>query len=55
MEIGDVDKDGRLSLEEYKSRCKMHQALRKKCCFLGVCNTGKSCNFAPSNLSFLVR
>ena len=28
MEIGDVDKDGRLSLKEYKSRYKLHKGLR---------------------------
>jgi len=37
MAIGDVDKDGRLSLKEYKSRYKLHQVLRKNCCFSGVC------------------
>ena len=28
MEIGDVDKDGRLSLKEYKSRYKLYKGLR---------------------------
>ena len=38
MEIGDIDKDGRLSLKEYKSRYKLHPTLRKKWGFFsGLC------------------
>ena len=33
MAIGDIDKDGRLSLKEYKSRYKLHQTLRRKILF----------------------
>lgn len=30
MEIGDVDKDGRLSLKEYKSKYKLHITLTRR-------------------------
>lgn len=52
MEIGDIDKDGRLSLKEYKSRYKLHPTDYEKSVFffLASVKTGKSCNFLPSNL-----
>ena len=55
MEIGDLDKDGRLSLKEYKSRYKLHEASQKIRCFSGVCVRRQKLSFSAVKLeSFLV-